>query len=158
MRNRLVGTITPHPIEARNDWKKVFKQNLCRSFSVNLVRVPALANTWPWIPASLKTLNGRSNERSANAETATSPPTASLSEAALESPSSLSLVCLRSSEGPSPLDENPSNELGPPPKEQTGDVLPPMKNLSGKDEGLSKYPWPQGKITPPDIPTLSAAR
>uniref|UniRef100_A0A7C9ABT8 Uncharacterized protein n=1 Tax=Opuntia streptacantha TaxID=393608 RepID=A0A7C9ABT8_OPUST len=104
MRNSLVGTMMPHPTVLRKDCKKFLGENFCHSFSVNLTRLPAQANTWPWIPASWNTFRGRSNERSAKAETARSPPRASLSEAVAESLSCLSLVCLRGSVGPSPLD------------------------------------------------------
>ena len=91
-------------------------------------------------------------KRSAKAATVRSPPRKYTTEGSSFS----SLTCLFGSVGPNPLVLNPHNAVGPP-KAQTGDMLPPKKNLSGRDDGLLRNPFPHGKTTPPEIPKLRAA-
>lgn len=155
-RNILVGMTIPAPTELRNDSKNLWKENFLNSFSDSFATFPAPAKTCPWTPRSLNQRNGRSNEMSANAETARSPPIKSLPEDSEASWLELSLTCLLGSVGPSPLVLNPQTVAGPP-RVQTGEKSPPRKNRSGRDEGLFRNPFPQGKITPPETPKLSAA-
>ncbi|KAF2535973.1 hypothetical protein F2Q68_00023290 [Brassica cretica] len=81
MRNRLVGNTIPAPTELLNVSMNLGAVKLRYLFPDNSAIFPAHANTCPWIPLSLNHLNGKSKERSANAVTATSPPTKSRSYA-----------------------------------------------------------------------------
>lgn len=146
IRKRLVGKTIPAPTEVLNVSNNSGALKFLNSFSVSFAIFPAQANTCPWIPLSLNHLTGKSNERSANAVTAASPPTKSLS----------SLPLLFGSLGPSPLVLNPHSADGPP-KEHTGDEFPPKKNLSGTEAARFWYPLPHGKVTPPDTPKFRAA-
>jgi hypothetical protein len=78
MRNSLVGTTTPKPAELLNVCRKSVRENFPKPCFVSLARFPAETNAWPWIPSSLSGFRGRSNDRSAKAVTATSPPPACL--------------------------------------------------------------------------------
>lgn len=157
IRNNLVGTIMPNPTELRNDFANFSSEKLLNSFSLSLARFPAHANMWPCMPDSLNSFNGRLKDRSAKAVTERSPPITSCpGEVAESSLFDLSMISLRMSVGPNPLDLNPNNIVGPA-KEQTGEALPPMKNLSGRGVDMFINPLPHGKMTPADIPKLIAA-
>lgn len=157
IRNNLVGTIMPNPAELRNDSTNFWSEKLRNSFSVNLARFPALTNMWPCMPDSLNSFNGKLKDRSAKAVTAKSPPSTSCPGEVVDSSLfDLSMTNLRMSVGPNPLDLKPNNIVGPD-MEQTGEALPPMKNLSGKGVDMFMNPLPHGKMTPADIPKLSAA-
>ncbi|GER46623.1 integrin beta [Striga asiatica] len=73
----------------------------------------------------------------------------------LSSPES-ALTNLLGSAGPSPLALKPKTEMGPL-KEHTGEVFPPMKNLSGKYEDILRDPLLHGTKMPADIPKFNAA-
>lgn len=147
----------PNPAEDLNESRNFWKERSRNAFSVNLLLLPVQINAWPWIPASLNIFNGRSKERSAKAVMARSPPIKSSPEALSElSPSALSPTCLLGSAGPSPLDLKPKIDVGPP-KKQTGEELPPMKNLWGRYEGVFRDPFPHGRTAPAEIPKFNAA-
>ena len=154
MRNKLVGNTIPAPTVLLNVSRNLGAVKLRYLFPDNSAMFPAHANTCPWIPLSLNHLNGKSKERSANAVTATSPPTKSRSYV---SPLLSSSTSLLGSLGPSPLVLNPHNADGPP-KEHTGDMFPPKKNLSDTEDALLLYPLPHGNVIPPDTPKFRAER